>query len=116
MHTKPICCITSLHNCSLGAKLYTDTIYNKHDFIYSIVSKDFCKINANEKIIELQSQNGFYFIPFNATKFVVCKNSLNFALQKQKFVFKFIYSIDAPIYNSTFCYIFLRKIGIMLQN
>lgn len=70
-HTEAICCISNIKNCSFGAKLKSNLIFHFNNFgFFSIVSKDFCKLLATNKQIELHSGKRvlLYFI----SRFVIC--------------------------------------------
>ena len=96
LHTRNIHCITNSSNCLFKSKIFNEIYYNYNRLGYSIISNITCKISSAGIISKINSENGFYYVPFNISGFAHCGENFMLALEKREFIYEFNYKIEQP--------------------
>ena len=89
LHTRDIFCINDLSNCLFKSKTFNDIFYNYNRLGYSIISSVYCKISSAGVISKINSENVFYYVPFNISEFVHCNKHFMLALEIREFIYQF---------------------------
>ena len=99
LHTRDIHCISNSSNCQFKSKIFNEIFYNYNRLGYSIVSNITCKVSSAGIISKINSENGFYYVPFNISGFAHCGENFMLALEKREFIYDFNYKIEQPSSN-----------------